>query len=203
VTETDLPREAHQEPLDYNRLVSTLDMIDGEPVIVRLASREADNESTAGVASIVGKLKHQVPARYEGHEFSIGSPYPDRNPERLAGGASSSERRPSRARRSRPPTATTTSSSPSRRAAWRSSLATAIRPTRKPGSDGQVLHVNLAGWRESLLVANAATSPRLPLRAERAHAANRVSPKVPKTGQVGVRASPPGVSALTVSIANG
>jgi hypothetical protein len=85
VAKTDLPREARQKPLDYNRLVSTLDMIDGEPVIVRLSSREADNESTAGVASIVGEL-HQVPARYEGHEFSIGSPYPDRNPEHLAGG---------------------------------------------------------------------------------------------------------------------
>jgi hypothetical protein len=86
VTRTDLPREVRQEPLDYNRLVSTLDLIDGEPVIVRLAWREADNESTAGVASIVGELKHQVPARYEGHEFSIGSPYPDRYPEHLAGG---------------------------------------------------------------------------------------------------------------------
>jgi hypothetical protein len=85
VAKTDLPREARQRPLDYNRLVSTLDMIDGEPVIVRLSSREADNESTAGVASIVGEL-HQVPARYEGHEFSIGSPYPDRNPKHLAGG---------------------------------------------------------------------------------------------------------------------
>jgi hypothetical protein len=81
-----LPREVHQQPLDYNRLVSTLDLIDGEPVIVRLASRGADNQSTAGVASIVGELKHQVPERYEGHEFSIGSPYPDRSPEHLAGG---------------------------------------------------------------------------------------------------------------------
>ncbi|HEX3804788.1 MAG TPA: hypothetical protein VHV75_18330 [Solirubrobacteraceae bacterium] len=85
MAKTDLPREARQTPLDYNRLVLTLEMIDGEPVIVRLASREADNESTAGVASIVGEL-HQVPARYEGHEFSIGSPYPDRNPEHVAGG---------------------------------------------------------------------------------------------------------------------
>jgi hypothetical protein len=81
-----LPREVRQEPLDYNRLVSTLDLIDGEPVIVRLASREADNEFTAGVASIVGELKHQVPSRYEGREFSIGSPYPDPYPAHLAGG---------------------------------------------------------------------------------------------------------------------
>ncbi len=60
-------------------------MIEGEPVIVRFASRKADNVNTAGVASIVGELKHQVPARYEGDEFSIGSPYPDRD-EHPAGG---------------------------------------------------------------------------------------------------------------------
>ncbi len=78
MTKNDLPREVRQKPLDYKRLVSALDMIDGEPVIVRLASREADDVNTAGVASIVGELKHQIPARYEGNEFSIGSPYPDR-----------------------------------------------------------------------------------------------------------------------------
>jgi hypothetical protein len=81
-----LPREVHQQPLDYRRLVSTLGMIDGEPVIVRLASRDADHASTVGVASIVGELKHQIPARYEGDEFSIGSPYPDRDPQHPAGG---------------------------------------------------------------------------------------------------------------------
>jgi hypothetical protein len=81
-----LPREVRQEPLDYNRLVSTLNLIDGESVIVRIASREADNVNTAGVASIVGELKQQMPARYEGHEFSIGSPYAERYPEHLAGG---------------------------------------------------------------------------------------------------------------------
>jgi hypothetical protein len=86
VAKTDLPREAYQEPLDYNGLISTLDMIDGESVIVRLTAGAADGESVSGVASIVGELKHQVSARYEGHEFSIGSPYPDRYPEHLAGG---------------------------------------------------------------------------------------------------------------------
>ena len=86
MAKTDLPREAAREPLDYNRLISTLDLIDGEPVIVRLTPREADRESISGAASIIGELKHQVPARYEGHEFSIGNPYPDRNPEHLAGG---------------------------------------------------------------------------------------------------------------------
>lgn len=86
MAKTDLPREAHRKPLDYDRLVSTLEMIDGEPVIVRLSPREADSEPVSGAASIVGALKHQVPALLEGHEFSIGSPYPDRNPEHLAGG---------------------------------------------------------------------------------------------------------------------
>lgn len=61
-------------------------MIDGEPVVVKLISREGDREPVPGAASIIGELKHQVPARYEGHEFAIGSPYPDRYPGYLAGG---------------------------------------------------------------------------------------------------------------------
>jgi hypothetical protein len=86
VAKTDLPREAERTPLNYNRLVSTLDLIDGERVIVRLSPRDADRDSRSGVASLVGELRHQAPARYEGHEFSVGSPYPDRYPEHLAGG---------------------------------------------------------------------------------------------------------------------
>lgn len=86
VTRTDLPREVRHEALDCRRLVSTLDLIDGESVIVRLASREFDDDSTAGIASIVGEFRHQVPSRYEGHEYAIGNPYPDRSPESLAGG---------------------------------------------------------------------------------------------------------------------
>lgn len=42
MAKADSPREACRERLDYDRLVSTLDMIDGEPVIVRLTPREAD-----------------------------------------------------------------------------------------------------------------------------------------------------------------
>ncbi|HXO08197.1 MAG TPA: hypothetical protein VN880_09195 [Solirubrobacteraceae bacterium] len=86
MAKTDLPREVPREPLDYNRLISTLGMIDGESVVVKLIPREADREPTPGVASIISELRHQVPARYDGHEFSIGSPYPDRYPEHLAGG---------------------------------------------------------------------------------------------------------------------
>jgi hypothetical protein len=58
VTTDDAPHEARQVPLDYNELLSTPDMIDGECVIVRITSRETDDESTAGVASIVGELRH-------------------------------------------------------------------------------------------------------------------------------------------------
>ena len=75
-----------RKSITYEELISTLDLIDGEPVIVRLNPREADRRSAAGVASIVGELRHQVPARYEGHEFSIGTPYPDRDCRHLAGG---------------------------------------------------------------------------------------------------------------------
>lgn len=73
-----------RELLDYNRLVSTLDMLDGEVVIVRLTPRAPD-ESQSGAASIVGAINH-TPARYEGDEFAVGSPYPDQHPEQLAGG---------------------------------------------------------------------------------------------------------------------
>lgn len=80
-----MPREVCRESLDYNRLISTLVMVDGEPVVVRLSPRGADRDSS-GAASIVGELRNQVPARFAGYEFSIGSPYPDRYPEHLAGG---------------------------------------------------------------------------------------------------------------------
>ncbi|MGC9221988.1 MAG: hypothetical protein ACP5H2_11675 [Solirubrobacteraceae bacterium] len=83
---TDLPRETRRETLDYGRLITTLDSIDGESVVVRLSTRKAHGEASPGVASIVGQIRHQVPSRYEGDEFSIGSPYPDRYPEHLAGG---------------------------------------------------------------------------------------------------------------------
>ena len=64
-----MPREACRKPLDYDQLISTLDLIDGEPVIVRLTPREADRESISGAASIIGELKHQMPARYEAMSF--------------------------------------------------------------------------------------------------------------------------------------
>ncbi len=86
MAKTDLPREMERGSLDYNRVISTLDMIDGESVVVTLIARDADRDATPGTASIIGELRHQVPARYEGNEFSVGSPYPDRSPEHLAGG---------------------------------------------------------------------------------------------------------------------
>ncbi len=82
----DLPAEVSGLQLAYGQLISTLDTVQGESVIVRLSSREDDDHSTAGIASIVGELKHEIPARYEGHEFSIGSPYAERSPDYLAGG---------------------------------------------------------------------------------------------------------------------
>ena len=81
---SDLPPETHQV-LDYDLLVSTLETIDGEPVIVRFSPRD-EAAPAAGIASIVGVLRQTTPARYPGREFSVGSPYPDRYPEHLAGG---------------------------------------------------------------------------------------------------------------------
>jgi hypothetical protein len=86
VSRADLPREVQNQPLDYDRLIMTLDIVVGESVIVRLSARGDDDPAGSGLASVVGTLKHEVPARYEGHEFSVGSPYPDRYPEHLGGG---------------------------------------------------------------------------------------------------------------------
>jgi hypothetical protein len=90
VAKADLPREVRCLPLDYDRLLSVLDMIEGECVIVRLTACGEDEAQSSGLASIVGQLKHCMPARYEGREFSIGSPYPDLYPEYLAGAESCS-----------------------------------------------------------------------------------------------------------------
>ena len=86
VGETELPRDIRGEDLDYGRLISTLELHVGQCVVVRLSTREAEADRSLNVASIVGELRHEVPARYEGHEFSIGSPYADRYPEHLGGG---------------------------------------------------------------------------------------------------------------------
>ena len=80
-----LPREIDRQTLDYDRLISTLETVDGTTVVVRLTSR-AEPACGSGDASIIGELRHQVSGRFEGDEFSIGSPYPDRSPGHLAGG---------------------------------------------------------------------------------------------------------------------
>jgi hypothetical protein len=82
VAKTDLPREMQRGSLDYNRVISTLDMIDGEFVVVTLISRDADRAATPGAASIIGELRHQVPGRYEANEASREL---DRHPSRATG----------------------------------------------------------------------------------------------------------------------
>jgi hypothetical protein len=86
VAKADLPPEMERTSLEYVELISTLELIDGEPVIVRLSPREADQGPAAGLASIVGELRHRVTARYEGYEFAIGNPYPDCDRGPVAGG---------------------------------------------------------------------------------------------------------------------
>jgi len=80
VARYDLPPETQRQPLDYRELITTLDTIGGTGVVVKLMRRGLDDGATPGLASMIGELTHQVPARYEGYEFSIGSPYPDRAP---------------------------------------------------------------------------------------------------------------------------
>jgi hypothetical protein len=81
-----LPREVSQQPLSYSRLISTLETVNGEPVIVRIYPGDEDPVHTSGAASLVGELRHQVPGRYDSNEFSVASPYPDRAPAPLGGG---------------------------------------------------------------------------------------------------------------------
>lgn len=61
-------------------------MIEGQCVIVRLSAGRSSTADSPGAASLVGTIRHIKPARYAGDEFSIGTPYPDSYPERLAGG---------------------------------------------------------------------------------------------------------------------
>jgi hypothetical protein len=86
VAKSDLPREIDRQTLDYDRLISTLETVDGTTVVVRLTAR-AEPGCASGAASIIGELRRQQgPGRFEGDEFSLGSPYPDRSPVHLAGG---------------------------------------------------------------------------------------------------------------------
>lgn len=81
-----LPREVSQQPLSYSRLISTLETVDGERVIVRIYPGDEDPAHTSGAASLVGELRHQVPGGYGSNEFSVASPYPDRAPAHVGGG---------------------------------------------------------------------------------------------------------------------
>jgi hypothetical protein len=81
-----LPREVHQQSLDYDGAISTLETVDGEPVVVRIYLREEDAARASGAASMIGELRHQVPGRYDSDEFPVASPYPDRAPAHLGGG---------------------------------------------------------------------------------------------------------------------
>lgn len=86
VGKSSLPREVCQQPLTYSGLISTLEIVDGEPVIVRIYPGDENPVHTSGAASLIGELRHQVPGRYDSNEFSVASPYPDRAPAHLGGG---------------------------------------------------------------------------------------------------------------------
>jgi hypothetical protein len=72
-----LPQDVRQQPLSYDGVISTLESVDGEPVIVRIYLRDEDPARASGAASMVGELRHQTPGRYDSDEFSLASPYPD------------------------------------------------------------------------------------------------------------------------------
>lgn len=86
MTKAELPREARETIPDFSRLISTLALVDGEDVIVRINLRQASEGQPSDVASLVGELRHQSRARYQDHEYAVGTPYAERYPEHLAGG---------------------------------------------------------------------------------------------------------------------
>jgi hypothetical protein len=86
VAKRDLPPNLEREELSFAELVATLKLIEGESVTVRLTSRELHRGPAAGLASIVGELRYLVTERYDKHEISIGDPYAEDFPEKLAGG---------------------------------------------------------------------------------------------------------------------
>ncbi len=82
---TRLPREVWRQPLDYQQLMATLALVDGELVVVNFTPVHAEDAEPSYV-SVIGELNRHR-AREEGiEEFLIGSPYPDLYPEVLAGG---------------------------------------------------------------------------------------------------------------------
>jgi len=95
VAKTDLPREVAAQRLTFPQLVQTLDLIEGESVIVRLHAVALEPADVAlepaeiqQIASIVGVIRRGS-TRFADHgvyEFSVGEPYPDRYPDHLAGG---------------------------------------------------------------------------------------------------------------------
>jgi hypothetical protein len=86
VAKSVLPPELPRQSLAFSELISTLKTIDGETVIIKLNARVESDGPPGGLASMVGDLHQQRPARYPGHEFSIGDPYPDRSGPHLGGG---------------------------------------------------------------------------------------------------------------------
>jgi hypothetical protein len=51
VSKTELPRDSRGEDLDYDRLISTLESVVGESVVVRLSTREVEGDRSLNVAS--------------------------------------------------------------------------------------------------------------------------------------------------------
>jgi hypothetical protein len=81
-----LPPETRLPITDLPGLISTLDLIDGEHVVVRFDRRNVPDGRPTDVVSLVGELRHQATARCQDHEYAVGTPYAERDPEHVVGG---------------------------------------------------------------------------------------------------------------------
>jgi hypothetical protein len=74
--------------LTFPQLVQTLDLIEGESVVVMLHAVAPEPAEVQQIASIVGVIRRGA-TRFADrgvYEFSVGEPYPDTYPGHLAGG---------------------------------------------------------------------------------------------------------------------
>jgi hypothetical protein len=94
MAKSDLPVEVDNRRLSYVELLSTLEMVDGEQVVVMLSALDCRTPTTEDATvrsphtavSLVGEI-HRSPPRHLGtNEFVIGTPFEDLYPDRLAGG---------------------------------------------------------------------------------------------------------------------
>lgn len=86
MSKADLPPETRKDLLKFEEVISMVGLIDGEIVIVSIRPLSARWEDYPNTVSLIGELQHQSHSGRHSHEYSIGTPYPEKFPDHLAGG---------------------------------------------------------------------------------------------------------------------